>query len=95
LKAALRAAGVEVPHVHDVGAFLREHAERLPSALRPHVDRLASISRRLRREREASFYGDDETGTPPDQLYSGRDAGEALGDARFVVDACDEAVPRP
>ncbi len=47
---------------------------------------LVSISRRLRQEREISFYGNDEIGAPPDRLYSADDAGTALGDARFVID---------
>jgi HEPN domain-containing protein len=42
LKGLLRAAGVEVPHVHDVSAFLVEHSERLPAVLKPHLDRLVS-----------------------------------------------------
>jgi len=35
-------------------------------------------SRKLRRERETSLYGDEETGTPPDELYFREDAEEAL-----------------
>ena len=85
LKALLRASGIEVPRVHDVGIFLVDHADRLPPAVVPHLDRLVSTSRRLRQEREVSFYGDDETGAPPDRLYSHDDAEAALGDARFVL----------
>ena len=93
LKALLRASGVEVPHVHDVGIFLAEHRERLPPAVTPQLERLVSVSRRLRQEREVSFYGDEETGAPPERLYSAQDADEALGEAQFVLTLCEGAVP--
>jgi HEPN domain-containing protein len=95
LKGLLRAAGLEVPQVHDVSAFLVEHGERLPAALRPDLDRLVSVSRRLRREREVSFYGDEETGAAPDRLYTARDAEQAVGDARDVVALCERYGPAP
>ena len=92
LKAVLRSAGVEVPHVHDVGFLLAELADRLPASFAAHVERVVSISRRLRQEREVSFYGDEEIDAPPDRLYSGDDAEQALGDARFVVDLAGTVV---
>lgn len=85
LKAALRAAGVEVPRLHDVGATLRAHAARFPDRLRQEVTELAAISRRLARERELAFYGDEETDTPPQDLYGESDAERALADAERVV----------
>ncbi len=75
--------------MHDVSAFLVEHSGRLPAALMPHLDRLVSVSRRLRREREVSFYGDEESGAAPDRLYTGGDAEQAVGDARLVVELCE------
>ena len=89
LKGLLRAAGLEVPHVHDVSAFLVEHSGRLPAALMPHLDHLVSVSRRLRREREVSFYGDEESGAAPDRLYTAGDAEQAVSDARTVVELCE------
>lgn len=59
LKAALRAAGIDVPHVHDVGSTLLRHGDRFPDTLRASLGRLASLSRRYRREREVAFYGDE------------------------------------
>lgn len=94
LKAVLRATGVEIPRVDDVGVFLREHAASLPATLTTHLDRLVSVSRSLRNERETSFYGDDQSGAPPDQLYAALDAESALRDARFVVELCSAVVPR-
>lgn len=93
LKAVLRASGIEVPHVHDVGIFLVEHVERFPETLTKHLDRVVSISRRLREEREISFYGDDELGAPPERLYTAHDGEEALGDARFILSLCEGCLP--
>jgi HEPN domain-containing protein len=39
----------------------------------------------LRAEREISFYGDEESGLPPEMLYVDADADEALEKARFVL----------
>jgi hypothetical protein len=58
-----------------------------------HVDRLVAISRRLRREREVSFYGDDETGVAPDRLYTRADADQAIADATMVLDLCQRHAP--
>jgi HEPN domain-containing protein len=93
LKGALRFAGIEVPHVHDVGIFLVEHAERLPAGIRDQLEQLKSVSRRLRQEREISFYGNEELAAPPERLYSKSDAEEALGDARFVLGLVERHFP--
>lgn len=95
LKAVLRTAGLEVPKVHDVGVFLREHADHLPRAVRVELDRVTSISRRLREERELSFYGDEAVEAPPEQLYSKLDGDQALADARLVLDLCELALSDP
>lgn len=92
LKAALRSVGVEVPRVHDVGIFVVEHADKLPARVTPHLDRLVSISRRLGLERETSFYGHEQTGTPPEKLYTAIDADTALQDAHFVLDLCTQVL---
>lgn len=92
LTAVLRTAGIEVPHVHDVGIFLVEYRERLPDTITRHLDRLVSTSRRLRREREISFYGDEEVGAPPERLYVAADGESALADARFVLEACEAGI---
>lgn len=57
LKGMLRAVGVEPPKFHDVGALLLEHRERFTDEVRGHLDRLAAVSKQLRREREPAFYG--------------------------------------
>ena len=74
--------------VHDVGVFLRQHRSRFPAEFARQIPRLASISRALSVERERSFYGDKESGLPPEMLYSEHDATEALEKAALVLDAC-------
>ncbi len=91
LKGALRAAGVEIPKVHDVSGALRKHAQRLPPALANEIDTLVSASRRLREERELAFYGDEETDTEAEALFTRADADDALETARRVVALCAAA----
>ena len=88
LKAALIWAGVEVPRSHDVGPWLRREAHRFPESFREQIPRLASISRALRAERELSFYGDEASGIPAEELYSREDADSKLHEAREALLAC-------
>ncbi|MEM0218358.1 MAG: HEPN domain-containing protein [Desulfurococcaceae archaeon] len=84
LKAALRLVGVETPKWHDVGPVLKKEAQRFPEWFQAEIPELARISRKLRRERELSMYGDEESGIPPDELYDRFDAEEALNYALKV-----------
>jgi len=90
LKASLRLVGIEPPKWHDVGPVLRQNAGRFPKWFRDKIPRMSSISRKLRREREPSMYGDEETGLPPEQLYTVEDANEALSFATEVYDICSK-----
>lgn len=92
LKAALRQAGLEVPHVHDVGTFLKDNEQRFPEGFRSAIDRLASASRRLRTQRERSLYGDEQAGHPPQKLYTEGDAQSALEDATYALTNCRQLV---
>jgi HEPN domain-containing protein len=67
LKASLRLVGVEPPRWHDVGPVLRREAGRFPEWFRDEIPRLARTSRKLRREREPSMYGDE---SPESRLTS-------------------------
>lgn len=89
LKSALVWAGIQAPRVHDVGPTLKQHADKFPDKFARHITQLASISRSLRVERELSFYGDEESGMPPEALYSQSDAEEALQKAEFVLRQCE------
>jgi HEPN domain-containing protein len=93
LKGILRQAGVEPPKQNDVGRLLAEFRERLPEAVRGDVERMAAISRWLRKEREFSFYGDEDF--VPTEEYARGDAERALADARFVVARASVAIPLP
>jgi HEPN domain-containing protein len=86
LKGALRLAGIEPPKWHDVGPLLRRERARFPQWFQELVDDLASISRSLRKERELAMYGDEEIGVPPEELYTRKDATQALEDALRVVE---------
>lgn len=96
LKGVLRAAGTEIPKVHDVSGALRRNVDRLPPAVAAEIDTLVSTSRRLREERELAFYGDEATDTEAEALFSQQDADEALRTARHVLDLCTRSVtPEP
>jgi HEPN domain-containing protein len=92
LKGVLRAAGAEVPKVHDVSGPLRRYVDRLPVHLAADIDTLVSASRRLREERELAFYGDEDTETEAEALFAQADADEALRLARHVVALCSRPV---
>lgn len=90
LKGLLRSAGIEPPHLHDVSAVLVREQERLPESVRKHVDRMAAVSRDLRRDRELAFYGAEDL--IPSDFYGEPDALRALEGARFVVDTVASVV---
>ena len=94
LKAALLWARIEVPRIHDVGPLLRQYADRYPTQFQRRIAHLASISRMLRAEREISFYGDEQSGAPPESLYTPEDAKDALSKAEMVLSACKELIER-
>ena len=85
LKASLRLVGVEPPKWRDVGPVLVELSDRFPDWFRDKIPELAAISRWLRREREPSMYGDEETGLPPSRLYTRPYAEKAVEAAKLVV----------
>jgi len=90
LKALLRHAGIEVPRVHDVGNLLEEHRDLLPAPLEGDVERLAEISRRLRRDRELAFYGSEDL--TPSEFYREADAKAARAQAQDVVHTVTRAI---
>lgn len=78
MKCALLWGKIDVARIHDVGPILKRHADRYPEHFKGRIPRLASISRLLRAEREISFYGDEQSGVPPESLYIRDDALKAL-----------------
>jgi HEPN domain-containing protein len=91
LKGLLRWVGVEAPRIHDVSDVLLAERGRLPAALRGDLDRLAAVSRDLRRDRELAFYGAEDL--TPSAFYSRDDATRARDGARFVTHAVGRVVP--
>lgn len=83
LKALLRGCGVEAPRIHDVSEILLLERARFPSALASDVERLAGISKELRRDRELAFYGAEDL--TPSTFYVRADATRARDAARWVV----------
>jgi HEPN domain-containing protein len=83
LKGLLRAFGIDPPRIHDVADVLIAERERLPATLGPDLDRLADISRALRRDRELAFYGAEDL--TPSSFYREADAVTARESARDVV----------
>jgi hypothetical protein len=77
-----------------VSAALRRNVDRLPPKLAAAIDTLVSTSRRLREEREVAFYGDEETDTDAESLFSRADADDALAKARTVLRLCTTREPR-
>ncbi len=84
LKSLLRFSSIEVPRVHDVGQILHEQSDKLPEAVRAHIDELADTSRSLRRDRELAFYGSEDL--TPSEFYRKPDAESARAGARRVVE---------
>ncbi len=88
LKGVLRFVGIDPPKWHDVGVILRNERERFPDWFKISIDKLALISRELRREREPSMYGDSDLNLPASELYTKLDAKEAVKNANFVANVC-------
>ena len=84
LKGLLRSVGVDPPRVHDVADVLEAERSRLPAALAGDLERLAAVSRSLRRDRELAFDGAEDL--TPSEFYREPDAADARDDARFVVE---------
>jgi len=89
LKAVLRAVGVEVPKIQDVGRTLEKNRHLLPAILSEHLDQVRRISKRLRKERELSFYGAEDF--IPTEEYDVEDADLAISDAGFVLQTIETA----
>jgi HEPN domain-containing protein len=90
LKAVLRHVGIEPPKWHDVSAILLEHRTRFALVAEADLERLATASTWLRKERELSFYGDIDF--IPTEQYSGDEAARAIDDARFVLGVVERVI---
>jgi hypothetical protein len=66
-----------------VSKYLVAHPDRLPATIVTHLAEIRRMSKRLRREREIAFYGDDDF-VPSDE-YDSSDSTEAIGFAEAIV----------
>lgn len=83
LKAMLRQVGIEPPKWHDVGCLFIENKEKFPNVVRENVEKIAQVSKELRKERELAFYGDIDF--IPSEEYTKGDAEKVIKEIRFVV----------
>jgi hypothetical protein len=83
LKGLLRIVGLDPPKEHDVGKFLTRERRRLPKTVADHLAEIRRMSKRLRRERELAFYGDEDF-VPSDE-YDAEDSTEAIESAEAIV----------
>lgn len=93
LKGLLRKAGVEAPRVHDVSDAMRQNRKLLAQLSDQELERMAAVSKHLRRDRELAFYGSEDL--TPSQFYSKEDAEEAVRMAREVVEMAVSLGQRP
>ena len=83
LKGLLRSCAVEAPRIHDVSEVLLAERARLPKKLQAEAEKLAGISRELRRDRELAFYGAEDL--TPSTFYGEADGVRARDGAAQVV----------
>ncbi len=83
LKGLLRNVGIDPPKVHDVGPFMLQYRDALQEPINRNLDRIVAISKALRKEREFSFYGDEDM--IPSESYSAADSTLALAQVDFVL----------
>ncbi|MEO0142680.1 MAG: HEPN domain-containing protein [candidate division WOR-3 bacterium] len=84
LKGMLRQSGIEPPKWHDVGGLLVEYRKRFKGLTTKKAQKLAKISKALRKERELSFYGDIDF--IPTEEYTSNDAKKAIKNTKFVFE---------
>lgn len=83
LKGLLRRAGVDPPKWHDVGKVLEGNIARLPPNIQKELPRMMILSSRLRKERELSFYGDEDF--IPSEQYSEADSAWCLIEVDWLL----------
>jgi hypothetical protein len=83
LKGLLRKMGLDPPRWHDVSSVLKDNEDMLPEEVRVVLPRIVKLSSRLRRDRELSFYGDEDY--LPSENFGLDESAEALGDCDFLL----------
>jgi len=88
LKGILRYFGIEAPKWHDVSGVIKSNLNKMPEEIKKNLRRICEISKRLRRERELAFYGEEYF--VPEEEFDYEDAKEAIEDATFIVEICNK-----
>jgi HEPN domain-containing protein len=83
LKGLLRIVGIDPPKEHDVSKQLAARQDQLPPTVVSNLREIRRISKRLRREREIAFYGDEDF-VPSDE-YDADDSDEAIAAAEAIL----------
>jgi len=84
LKALLRHGDIAIPRIHDVSSIIEENRASFKALKDSEIDSICKISRQLRRDRELSFYGNEDL--TPSEFYRKDDADLAKSQAREVVE---------
>lgn len=82
LKGLLRAYGIDPPKVHDVAPTLVQYSASFPPEVQQNQQKIVEMSRRLRKDREISFYGEEDL--IPLQSYTKKDATEAIESCEWL-----------
>lgn len=92
VKAVLKLKGLSYPRAHDVARLLRNPGIAGPLLGPDELGRIEHASKSLRRDRELSFYGDEDV--VPLEYYERSDADAALGSLREVLELVSRAFER-
>jgi HEPN domain-containing protein len=84
LKGLLRSVGVEPPKWHDVSKVLLKESSRLPQSVQMHLERICRFSGKMRRDRDLSFYGEEDF--LPTEQYDQDDSSAAYTELSWVLD---------
>ncbi|MGZ3634347.1 MAG: HEPN domain-containing protein [Parachlamydiaceae bacterium] len=83
LKGQLRLIGIDPPKWHDVGSILLQNKSKLGEDVQLNLQRIMDLSSYLRKEREMSFYGDEDF--LPSDHYSKEDAAYCIAEVEWVL----------
>ena len=92
IKSLLKLVGLSYPRAHDVSRLLREPAVEGRLLDSKEIERIERVSKALRRDRELSFYGDEDV--VPLDYYEVGDAEKALEGVLEVIDLVGRAFER-
>jgi HEPN domain-containing protein len=83
LKGLLRRVGIDPPKWHDVSRVIEQHQNLFNDEIRNTLPRLISFSSRLRKDRELSFYGDEDF--MPSQNFHEADSQQCCEESDWLI----------